>query len=159
MVRIRLRRVGAKKQPHYRIVVADKRSPRDGRQIETIGYYNPRTEPNTVVINEERALYWLSEGAQPSDAVRQMLDKQGTLGRLERLRAGEPLHVLVAEYEAGETPEETAEQVTLAAEEAEAKEEAEAEQEAEAEEGGTPAEARVEAVEMASEVAGEEESS
>jgi small subunit ribosomal protein S16 len=157
MVRIRLRRVGAKKQPHYRIVVADKRSPRDGRQIETIGYYNPRTEPNTVVIDEERALYWLSEGAQPSDVVRRMLDKQGTLERLGRLRAGEPLHVLVAEYEASETPEETAERVALA------------EEEAEAEEEGTPAEAEVEAVEvaseaeagieMASEVAAEEEAS
>lgn len=77
MVRIRLFRVGAKKQPSYRVVVADQRSPRDGRFIEIIGNYNPRTEPPTVVIREERALYWLSKGAQPSDAVMRMLKKTG----------------------------------------------------------------------------------
>jgi small subunit ribosomal protein S16 len=101
MVRIRLRRVGAKKQPHYRVVVADQRSPRDGRHIETIGYYNPRTEPETINIKEDRALYWLSMGAQPSDVVQSMLDKQGTMARLARLKAGESLEALVAEYEAG----------------------------------------------------------
>jgi small subunit ribosomal protein S16 len=101
MVRIRLRRVGAKKQPHYRVVVADQRSPRDGRHIETIGYYNPRTEPETVNIKEERALYWLSQGARPSDVVRRMLERQGTLDRLTRLQDGEPIEALVAEYEAG----------------------------------------------------------
>jgi small subunit ribosomal protein S16 len=100
MVRIRLRRVGAKKQPHYRVVVADSRSPRDGRHIETIGHYNPRTEPETVKIKEDRALYWLSKGAQPSDAVLRFLEKQGTMARLARLKAGEPLEALVAEYEA-----------------------------------------------------------
>lgn len=105
MVRIRLRRVGAKKQPHYRVVVADQRSPRDGRHIETIGYYNPRTEPETVAIKEGRALHWLSQGAQPSDVVRRMLEKQGTLARLARLKAGEPLEALVAEYEADATAE------------------------------------------------------
>jgi len=78
MVKIRLRRVGAKKQPSYRVVVTDSRSPRDGRFIETIGHYNPRTEPPTVVIKEERALYWLSQGAQPTDAVNRMLKKLGT---------------------------------------------------------------------------------
>ncbi len=100
MVRIRLRRVGAKKQPHYRVVVADSRSPRDGRHIETIGHYNPRTEPETVQIKEDRALYWLSKGAQPSDVVLRFLEKQGTMARLARLKAGEPLEALVAEYEA-----------------------------------------------------------
>lgn len=100
MVRIRLRRVGAKKQPYYRVVVADSRSPRDGRHIEVIGHYNPRTEPETVVIHEDRALYWLSQGAQPSDNVRRFLEKQGTLERLARLKAGEPLEALVAEFEA-----------------------------------------------------------
>jgi small subunit ribosomal protein S16 len=105
MVRIRLRRVGAKKQPHYRVVVADQRSPRDGRHIETIGYYNPRTEPETVNIKEERALFWLSQGARPSDVVRRMLEQQGTLDRLTRLQAGEPMEALLAEYEAGEPVE------------------------------------------------------
>jgi small subunit ribosomal protein S16 len=97
MVRIRLRRVGRKKQPSYRIVVADARSPRDGRYIEVIGFYNPRTQPATMTLKEERALHWLSVGAQPSDAVRRILDKLGTLGRLERLNQGEELDVLVAE--------------------------------------------------------------
>jgi small subunit ribosomal protein S16 len=77
MVRIRLTRVGAKKQPHYRVVVADQRSPRDGRFIEIIGNYNPRTEPPTMVIDQERALYWLRRGAQPSEAVQRILDKTG----------------------------------------------------------------------------------
>lgn len=73
MVRIRLRRMGAKKKPFYRIVVADKRSPRDGRFIETIGTYNPLTEPETVSLEHERAAHWLSVGAQPSDAVARIL--------------------------------------------------------------------------------------
>jgi small subunit ribosomal protein S16 len=100
MVRIRLRRVGSKKQPSYRIVVADSRKPRDGRYIEIIGFYNPRTEPATMTIKEDRALHWLSVGAQPSDAVNHILDKLGTLGRLERLRQGEEMETLVAEAEA-----------------------------------------------------------
>ena len=100
MVRIRLRRVGAKKQPSYRIVVADSHSPRDGRFIESIGYYNPRTEPETVHYDEERALYWLSVGAQPSDAVHRLLRNGGTLARLERLREGESIETLVEEAQA-----------------------------------------------------------
>lgn len=100
MVRIRLRRVGRKKQPSYRIVVADARSPRDGRYIEVIGFYNPRTQPATMTIKEDRALYWLSNGAQPSDPVRRILDKLGTQARYERLRQGEALAALVAEAEA-----------------------------------------------------------
>jgi len=82
MVRIRLCRVGAKKQPHYRVVIADQRSPRDGRFIEIIGHYNPRTDPPTVVIKEERARYWLERGAQPSDAVRRMLTNLGIMEKL-----------------------------------------------------------------------------
>jgi len=82
MVRIRLRRVGAKKQPSYRVVVADQRSPRDGRFIEIIGHYNPRTDPPTVVIKEERALYWLERGAQPSEAVHRMLVNLGIMDKL-----------------------------------------------------------------------------
>ncbi len=99
MVKIRLRRVGAKKQPSYRVVVADSRSPRDGRFIEVVGFYNPRTEPETVTIQEDRALHWLSVGAQPTEAVHRLLQKQGTLDRLERLKQGESLEVLVAEAE------------------------------------------------------------
>jgi small subunit ribosomal protein S16 len=79
MVRIRLARVGAKKQPYYRVVVADQRSPRDGRFIEIIGNYNPRTDPAHVVIKEERALHWLRHGAQPSAAVRRMLVSTGIM--------------------------------------------------------------------------------
>jgi small subunit ribosomal protein S16 len=99
MVRIRLRRVGSKKQASYRIVVADSRSPRDGRFIEVIGFYNPRTEPETVTIKEDRALYWLSVGAKPSRAVNRFLKQRGTLARLERLKQGESLEALVAEAE------------------------------------------------------------
>ncbi len=79
MVRIRLRRQGARRQPSYRIVVADVRSPRDGRFIENLGYYNPRTEPETLEINKERASYWLSVGAQPSDSVARLLYRSGVL--------------------------------------------------------------------------------
>lgn len=77
MVKIRLARFGSKKNPHYRIVVADARNRRDGRNIESIGRYNPRTEPSTIVVNEERAKYWLSVGAQPSDPVKKLLKIQG----------------------------------------------------------------------------------
>jgi small subunit ribosomal protein S16 len=100
MVKIRLRRVGAKKQPSYRVVVADSRSPRDGRFIEAVGFYNPRTEPETVTIKEDRALYWLDVGAQPTAAVTRLLKNQGTLARFERLRQGEPMETLLAEAEA-----------------------------------------------------------
>jgi len=99
MVKIRLRRVGAKKQASYRVVVADSRSPRDGRFIEVIGFYNPRTEPETVTIKEERALHWLSVGAQPTEPVVRLLKKQGTLARFERLKRGESLESLLAEAE------------------------------------------------------------
>lgn len=97
MVRIRLRRMGLKKQPSYRIVVTDRESPRDGRYIEVIGQYNPRTEPITMEMDEARALYWLSVGAQPSEPVARILKKLGTVGRLERLRKGETIEALTAE--------------------------------------------------------------
>ena len=77
MVKIRLRRVGARNRPAYRIVVVDARSPRDGAFIETIGHYNPLTEPETVVVNEEKALKWLSQGAQPTAAVKGLFSKLG----------------------------------------------------------------------------------
>ena len=73
MVKIRLMRVGKKKQPSFRVVVADSRSPRDGRIIEAIGHYNPRVEPSAIEIDNERALYWLQRGAQASDSVRNLL--------------------------------------------------------------------------------------
>lgn len=97
MVKIRLRRVGAKKQPSFRVVVADSRSPRDGRFIEVIGFYNPRTEPETATIQEDRALYWLDVGAQPTRAVQRLLVKQGTWSRFERLKQGENLADLLEE--------------------------------------------------------------
>ncbi len=78
-VRLRLKRTGAKKAPRYRIVAADSRSPRDGRDIETIGYINPTTEPASVVVDEEKALKWLNNGAQPSDTVRNILSKEGVM--------------------------------------------------------------------------------
>jgi small subunit ribosomal protein S16 len=102
MVRIRLRRVGLKKQPSYRIVVTDQRSPRDGRYIEIIGHYNPRTRPNTDIVDEGRVLYWLNNGAQPSDAVRKLLGRTGTWDRYERLRQGEAMEILVGEAEAAQ---------------------------------------------------------
>ncbi len=76
-VRIRLRRVGSKKNPVWRVVVADKRSPRDGRTIETIGRYNAQTDPSTIEIDAERAQYWLDHGAQPSETVATLLRTQG----------------------------------------------------------------------------------
>jgi small subunit ribosomal protein S16 len=76
-VRLRLTRVGGKKDPRWRVVVADQRSPRDGRVIETIGHYNAQTDPSTIVLDEERARSWLARGAQPTDTVRKLLRIQG----------------------------------------------------------------------------------
>ena len=81
MVRIRLRRIGAKKQPTYRFVVTDARAPRDGRFIEILGHYNPRTEPRTVVVDEAKAREWLAKGAQPSDTVRRLFAEKGIMER------------------------------------------------------------------------------
>lgn len=77
MVKIRLRRMGAKKKPFYRIVVADSRAPRDGRSIEEIGYYNPNVNPAEIKVDVEAAQKWLASGAQPSDTVRSLLKKAG----------------------------------------------------------------------------------
>jgi small subunit ribosomal protein S16 len=77
MVRIRLRRVGGRKDPHWRIVVADRRSPRDGRSIETIGDYHPRAEPSLIEIDEERARHWLDHGAMPTATVARLLRAKG----------------------------------------------------------------------------------
>ena len=100
MLRIRLRRVGRKKQPSYRIVVAESTAPRDGKFVEVVGFYNPRTQPETITVKEERVLYWLSVGAQPSESTVRLLKKSGTLERFERLKAGEPMEALVAEAQA-----------------------------------------------------------
>ncbi len=81
MVKIRLRRMGAKKRPFYRLVVADARSPRDGRFIEQLGYYDPLTEPATIKIDEEKVRRWMAQGAQPSDAARSLLQREGILER------------------------------------------------------------------------------
>ncbi len=121
MIKIRLRRVGAKKQPYYRVVVADARSPRDGRFIETIGHYNPRTDPSTFHIKEDRAIYWLQRGAQPTDAVLRMLKKLGTFEKLERVKAGELLmDILAEEVEQPPVPEEAPERPPAPEEEVEA---------------------------------------
>lgn len=82
-VKIRLRRMGAKKNPFYRIVVADSRSPRDGRFIEEIGYYNPLTEPKTVKIDNEKAMNWLNNGAKPTDTVDRLFKQSGVYGGAE----------------------------------------------------------------------------
>ncbi len=87
MVKIRLRRMGMKKQPSYRIVVCDSKAPRDGKYIESIGFYNPRTEPDTIQIDEERALYWLGVGAQPTEAVLRLFEKVGIMEKFAKTRA------------------------------------------------------------------------
>lgn len=85
MVKIRLMRTGGRHQPFYRLVVADSRSPRSGRYIEAIGYYNPMTDPSTIKIDEPKALAWLRKGARPSDAARVLLEKTGVLARASEI--------------------------------------------------------------------------
>jgi small subunit ribosomal protein S16 len=86
-VRIRLKRMGAKKRPFYRIVVANSTSPRDGRFIDQVGYYDPLTDPATVKIDEEKSVLWLQRGAQPSDTVNDLLKKAGVLDKLAEAKA------------------------------------------------------------------------
>lgn len=100
MVRIRLRRVGQKHQPSYRIVVADVESPRDGRFIEIIGSYIPTTEPFTFEVQEDRVFEWMSKGAQPSDSVAKLFQIVGVLDRYERFKKGEALETLLEESKA-----------------------------------------------------------
>lgn len=78
-VKIRLKRMGAKKAPFYRIVVADSRAPRDGRFVEEIGYYNPTTEPVTFKVDEEKAAKWLATGAEPTDTIKKLFKKTGVI--------------------------------------------------------------------------------
>lgn len=86
-VRIRLKRMGAKKRPFYRLVVAPSTAPRDGRFIETIGYYNPLTDPATVQVDVEKALYWLEHGAQPTDTAKDILRRAGVLEAWQQRKA------------------------------------------------------------------------
>lgn len=88
-VRIRLTRTGAKKQPHYRLVVADSRSPRNGRFIEILGHYDPRTEPAELVVNVEKAAEWIRKGALPSDTVKDLLVRAGVMDAVKNGAAGE----------------------------------------------------------------------
>ena len=83
-VKIRLKRMGAKKSPFYRIVVADSKAPRDGRFIEEISYYNPTTDPTTVKVDEEKAVKWLQNGAQPSDTIKRLFKKTGVNEKLSK---------------------------------------------------------------------------
>ena len=83
MLKIRLRRVGAKKQPAYRVVVADARASRDGKFVDHLGHYNTRTDPPEVVIDEEKAIHWLRMGAQPTEAVQGILRRLGTLDKVK----------------------------------------------------------------------------
>lgn len=99
MVKIRLRRVGLKGQTSYRIVVADKESPRDGRFLEILGFYNPRTKPATIEVKEDRVYDWMSKGAQPSESVAQLFKTCGLMDRFARFKTGEKVETLLAEAE------------------------------------------------------------
>ena len=103
MVRIRLRRVGLKGQPTYRVVAADKESPRDGKFLEILGYYNPRTQPATVHLKEDRVYHWMKNGALPTESVAQVFKASGTEERWERFKKGEAVETLVKEAEEAET--------------------------------------------------------
>ena len=86
MVKIRLRRVGAKKKPSYRLVVADARAPRDGAFISIIGHYNPLTDPETIVVDEEKAISWLKQGAQPTATAARLLSKVGVIDKFNTIK-------------------------------------------------------------------------
>ncbi len=86
MLKIRLRRTGARGQPSYRVVIVDSRAPRDGAFVEIIGNYNPRTEPATISIQEERALYWLKQGAQPTGTTARLLGKAGIMDKFKPIK-------------------------------------------------------------------------
>ena len=90
MVKLRLKRMGAKKRPSYRIIATESSAPRDGRYIEQVGFYDPLTEPSTITLNEERVKHWLSVGAQPSDTVRGLLRKQGLVPDLGPRHTSKP---------------------------------------------------------------------
>ena len=97
MVRIRLRRIGLKGQPTYRIIAADKESPRDGRFLEILGVYNPRTNPATIHIKEDRVFHWMKNGALPTESVAQIFKSAGTQARFDRHKQCESIETLTAE--------------------------------------------------------------
>jgi small subunit ribosomal protein S16 len=97
MVRIRLRRIGLKGQPSYRIVAADKENARDGRFLEILGHYNPRNDPSTLTVKEDRIYHWMKNGAQPTESVEQIFKSAGILDRFERFKKGEDVEALVKE--------------------------------------------------------------
>jgi len=115
-VRVRLTRVGSKKNPIWRVVVSDQRSPRDGRFIETIGHYNPQTEPSTIVIDEERFRHWVSRGAQPTNTVKQLVKAHakgiagGTSTGSAGVSRGGAVAVAEAPLEAEEAPSDVVEE-------------------------------------------------
>ena len=100
MVKIRLRRIGLKGQASYRVIAADKEAPRDGRFLEILGSYNPRTEPFTLEVAEDRVYDWMSKGAQPTESVAMLFKSTGIMDRFARFKAGESLDVLMAESKA-----------------------------------------------------------
>ena len=109
-VRIRLRRMGAKKQAFYRVVVADSRSPRDGRFLDTIGTYNPRTVPVAIDLDREKTLRWLADGALPTDSARSLLSQVGIWQEFKtgvRPEAGQPTGSMIAESPVAESPAES----------------------------------------------------
>lgn len=102
MVRLRLRRIGLKGQPTYRVVAADSESPRDGRFLEILGFYNPRTQPSTIRLKEERVYHWMKNGALPTESVAQVFKSAGVLDRWERFKKGESVETLLKEAEQAE---------------------------------------------------------
>jgi small subunit ribosomal protein S16 len=101
MVRLRLRKVGSKAQQSFRLVAAEHEHPRDGRFLENLGYYNPRTQPATIEIDEPRVYQWLKNGAQPSESVERLFRTTGTMARFERFKGGETAETLAAEAKLG----------------------------------------------------------
>ena len=103
MVRLRLRRIGLKGQPTYRVVAADKESPRDGRFLEILGFYNPRTQPATIHLKEDRVFHWMKNGALPTESVEQVFKSAGVMERWERFKKGEAIDTLLQEAAQAET--------------------------------------------------------
>ncbi len=154
MLRIRLSRVGKKKQPSYRIVVADSRAPREGAFLKIIGHYNPLTDPATVVVKEEEAIYWLGQGARPSDTAAKLLTRTGVMEKAGRPPArykGKEMPRAPQQKKAGaRAPQASAAEATAEAAESEPASSAAvepAEEEATAAAGESPAETEPEATE------------
>jgi small subunit ribosomal protein S16 len=154
-VRIRLRRMGRKKKPFYRIIAADQRAPRDGRFIDTLGYYNPLAKPHLIEINEEKALKWLNEGAQPSDTVKSLFSEKGIMHKFSMQKQGKDEAFIATEMEkfdmvkadkSAKAEAAAADKAKKAAEEAKKQQEAEDKARAEAE-AAEAAEAAPEATE------------